>query len=113
VEGRDRRGLLAGQLAQEFLLIHPIFEGFTAIDKDDGDFVGEAPPQGVVGIDIYLPPMEAAAPLEFRELLLDNFTKVAPLTGIHNHLSWIGAGLRAHMELRESSKPSLPFPSES
>ncbi len=32
---------LARQFAQEFLLVKAVFEGFTAVDEDDGHFVGE------------------------------------------------------------------------
>ena len=34
--GRRRYDKLAGQFAQEFALVHVVFEGFVAVDEDDG-----------------------------------------------------------------------------
>jgi hypothetical protein len=37
----------ARQLAQEFLLVHAVLEGFAAVDKHDWHFVVKLPPQFV------------------------------------------------------------------
>ena len=87
---------LAGQFAEEFPLVHPIFEGFTAVYENNGDLISELASQRVVGVDVDFTPTEAAPALELRQLLFDNFTKVASFAGVHNDLSRIEAGLRAH-----------------
>ena len=55
--------ILAGELAQEFLLIHAVLEGFVAVDEDHGNFVSEAMTQLVVAVNVHLAPNEAASTL--------------------------------------------------
>jgi hypothetical protein len=104
---------LAGQFSEELLLIHPILKGFAAVYEHDRHLVSELASQAIIQVDVHLPPPEAAPPLKFRELFLDDLTEVASLTGVNNNFSRIGASLRAHGELRESSKPGARFPRES
>jgi hypothetical protein len=55
--------ILADELAQEFLLIHAVLEGFVAVDEDHGNFVSEAMTQVVVAVNVDLAPNEAASTL--------------------------------------------------
>src|SRR6185437_12413273 len=95
---------LAGQLAQEFLLVHAVFERLAAVNKDHRNFVGEAPAQVVVGVNIDLTPTEAAAALQLGEALFHDLAEVASPPGIHHYFSRHCFRLGAHKELRESSK---------
>lgn len=79
-----------GETAQEFLLVHAIFESLAAFDEDDGNLVGELAAQLLVGIHVDLVPGEAAAALQLGQRLLDDFTEVAALARVENDL----AGLR-------------------
>lgn len=55
----------SAQFAEEFLLIHAIFESLPAIDEDDRNFIGiEAPDLGV-RIDINFTQSEAATLVQF------------------------------------------------
>jgi hypothetical protein len=58
---------LARQLAEKFLFVHAVFEGFAAIDEDDGDFVVELAAEFGVGINVNFVPSEATAARKFRE----------------------------------------------
>ena len=49
------------QLAQEFLLIHPVLEGLAPVDEHYRHFVIELPPQFAVAIHIHFVPRETAA----------------------------------------------------
>jgi len=75
---------LAGKLAQEFLLVHAVLEGFAAVDEYDGNFVVELAAEFEVGVDIDFAPDEAAAAGEFTEALLDHFAEVTSLAGVHD-----------------------------
>ena len=72
------------QLAQEFLFIHVILEGFAAIDKDDWDFVVVQPQEFGVSIYIHLGPGETAVAGEFGQALLHHIAKMATLAGVDN-----------------------------
>jgi hypothetical protein len=52
---------LAGQLPQEFLLIHAVLEGFAAIDENNRDFVVELAAKVGVGVNVDLMPGETPA----------------------------------------------------
>ena len=78
---------LTGQLAQEFSLIHPVFEGFAAVDEDDRHFVGELTAQGFVAIDVHFLPVKTAAALEFVQGFFDYFAQMASLAGVNHNLA--------------------------
>lgn len=61
------RTSLAGEFAQKLLLGHPVFEGFTAVNEDHGDFVGELAAELIVGVDIHFAPGKAAAAMNFAD----------------------------------------------
>jgi hypothetical protein len=75
---------LAGQLSQEFLLVHAVLEGFTAIDEDDRDFVVELAPKFGVSVYVDLLPGKSPPPRQLGQALFDYFAQVASLAGI-NH----------------------------
>jgi hypothetical protein len=52
---------LPAEPAEEFLLVHPVLEDFTAIDEDNGDFVIIETADFRVGIDVDFAPVEAPA----------------------------------------------------
>src|SRR5580765_8159598 len=76
---------LTGQLAQEVVLVHAIFESFAAINEDDGDFITELAAQAVVGVHVHFAPGEAATAMELGESFLDDFAEMAALAGIDDH----------------------------
>jgi hypothetical protein len=53
---------LAGQPAQEFLLVHAVLESFTAINEDDWNLVAELAAKFGVGVNVDLLPGESSAP---------------------------------------------------
>jgi hypothetical protein len=55
--------ILADELAQEFLFIHAVLEGFVTVDEDHGNLVSEAMTQVVVAVNVHLAPNEAASTL--------------------------------------------------
>jgi hypothetical protein len=73
---------LAGELPQKFLLVHPVLEGFAAIDEDDGDLVVVLAAEFGIGVNIHIAPVETAALVEFDEALLDDLAEVTPLARI-------------------------------
>jgi hypothetical protein len=78
---------LAGEFAQEFALVHVVFEGFAAVDEDDRDFVGELTAQKIVGIDVDFLPTEQAAALEFDQTLFDDFAEMAALARVNENFT--------------------------
>jgi hypothetical protein len=88
------------------VLVHAIFEGFAAVDEDDGDFVGELAAELVVGVDVDFLPDKATAAVEFGERFFDDLAKVAAFASVEHDLTGIGHGASlAEME-QASSKPS-------
>jgi hypothetical protein len=85
------------------LLVHPIFEGFSPVDKDDWNFVRELAPEQIVGFDVNFTPAKATPALELGKLFLHDFAKVTSLAGIHDHFAQDG-------HRAESSKPAQGFP---
>jgi hypothetical protein len=78
VEKKENRWL-AGEAAKEFLFVHPVLEGFVPVDEYDWHLVVELPAQLIVGIDVDLAPMKAAAPVQLDQTLLYHLTKMATL----------------------------------
>jgi hypothetical protein len=72
------------------VLVHAVFEGFVAVDEDDGDFVGELAAELVVGVDVDFLPIEASPALEFGQGLFDDLTKVAAFARVQHDLARIG-----------------------
>lgn len=73
---------LAGQLAQELLLVHSILESFSAIDEDDRDLVVELATEIHVRVDINFAPGKSATARKLGKALFHDFTQVATFTGI-------------------------------
>ena len=69
------------------MFVHPIFEGFAAVDEDDGDLVSKLAAQLFVGVHVDVLPGEAAAAMEFGEGLFDDFAKVASFAGVDHDLA--------------------------
>jgi hypothetical protein len=82
----------AGQLAEKVVFVHAVFEGFAAVDEDDGDFVGELAAELVVGVNVDFLQIESAAAMEFGESLLHDFAEVAAFAGVEHDLAVIGHG---------------------
>jgi hypothetical protein len=78
---------LTGQLAEKFLLIHAVLEGFASVDEDDRDFVVELPPEFTVAIHIYFVPDEAPAARKFAKTLFHHFAQMAALSRVNHDLS--------------------------
>ena len=74
------------------MFVHAVFEGFTAVDEDYGDFVGELAAELVVGIDVDFLPVEAAAAMQFGEGFFDDLAKVAAFAGVYHDLAGLGHG---------------------
>jgi hypothetical protein len=74
----------AGQLAQEFLLVHVVLEGFSPIDEDDRNFIVKLSAELEVRIDIDFTPGKASTTRELRETLFYNFAQMTALAGIHH-----------------------------
>src|SRR5882762_2513764 len=83
---------LAGQFAQEFALVHVVFESLVAVDEDDGDFVGEPAAQLVVAFHINLPPSEATASMQLGQRLFDDLTQMTALTRVDDDLARLRHG---------------------
>ena len=73
---------LAGELPQEFLLVHAVLERFAAIDEDDGNLVVVLAAKIGIGVNIHIAPVEAAALMELDEALLDDFAEMTAPAGI-------------------------------
>jgi hypothetical protein len=73
---------LAGELSQEFLLVHVIFESFTTIDEDDRDLVIELTAKFGVGVYVDVLPGESSAARKLGQTFFHHFTQVAALAGI-------------------------------
>ncbi len=54
------------------MLGHSVLEGFAAINKNHGNFVGELTPELVIGIHVHFTPGESTAPVQFADRLFDN-----------------------------------------
>jgi hypothetical protein len=80
--GKGETPALAGQLPEEFLLIHVILEGLAAIDEHDRNFIVELAAELEVGVDVNFLPDEPSPAGEFGETFLHYFAKVASLAGI-------------------------------
>jgi hypothetical protein len=94
---------LSTQFAQEFLLIHAVFECLAAIDEDYGDLVGIEKTDFVVGIYVDLTPGEAATLVELDDALFDDLAEMTSLAGINDDFP------RLH-HARECSSLSAGFP---
>jgi hypothetical protein len=84
--GRLEDGL-AGEFPQEFAFIHVVFEGFTAIDENHGDFIGKLAAKILVCIYVYFSPVKAAAPLQLAQALLDDFAEMAAFAGVNDNVA--------------------------
>jgi len=75
---------LAGEFAQEFLFVHAVFECFSPVDEDDGDFIVELAAKVGVGVHINFTPGEAAAARELGEALLHYLAEMTALARIYD-----------------------------
>jgi hypothetical protein len=82
-------GWLAGELAEEFLLVHAVLEGFAPVDEDDWNFIVELAAQFVIGVDVDLVPGETAAARKFAEALFHHFTQVASFARVDDNTAEI------------------------
>jgi hypothetical protein len=83
--GINQRTESAGELAQKFLFIHAVFEGFATVNEDDRDLVVVLTAEVGIGVNIHVAPVEATALMEFDEALLDDFAEMTPLPGIDDY----------------------------
>jgi len=74
------------------VFVHAVFEGFAAVDEDDGDFVSKLAAELVVGVDVDFLPVEAAAAMELGKGLFDDLAKMAAFAGVKHDLTGIGHG---------------------
>jgi len=77
----------AGELAQEFALVHAVLKSLSSIDEDDRNLVSELAAKSLVGIDVHFPPRKAASSLQFNEALFDDFAEMAPFSGVNHDLA--------------------------
>ena len=94
---------LAGEFAKEFALVHVVFEGFAAVDEDDGDFIVKLAADFVIGINVDFTPGEAALPGKLDQAFLDDFAEMASLAGVNHDLAGISHG-------RDPSVSAVQFP---
>jgi hypothetical protein len=73
---------LAGELPEEFPLVHVILEGLAAIDENHRNFIVELAAELEVGVDVDFLPDEPSAARKFGKTFLHHFAKVASLAGI-------------------------------
>jgi hypothetical protein len=78
------------QFSEEFLLVKPVLEGFTAIDENHRNFVGKLPTELVIRLDVYFAPVEPAPAFEFREGLLHDLTQMTTSAGIDDDFAQEG-----------------------
>jgi hypothetical protein len=52
---------LAGELSEEFLLVHVILEGFAAVNENYRNFIVELAAEFMVGVDVDFVPGETSA----------------------------------------------------
>jgi hypothetical protein len=69
------------------VFVHAVFEGFAAVDENDGDFVGELAAELVVGVNVDFLQIESAPSMEFGQRLLNNFAQVAAFAGVNHNLT--------------------------
>ena len=74
------------------MFVQAIFEGFAAVDENDGDFVGKLAAELVVGVDVDFLPGEAAAAMELGEGFFDDLAEVAAFAGVEHDLAGLGHG---------------------
>src|SRR5579862_7559927 len=82
----------AGQFAEEFALVHVVFEGLVAVDKYHWDFIGKSAAQFVVAFHVNLSPGKPAAAVQFSQRFLDDLTQVTALAGIDDDLARLRHG---------------------
>src|SRR5579863_5926324 len=80
--GSNGAGILAGQFAEEFPLVHAVLKRLAAVNEDDGNFVVELAAEFEVGVNVDLAPGEAAAAGELRQALFDHLAQMASLSRI-------------------------------
>ena len=78
---------LAGQLAQKFLLVHAVLEGFSSVDEHDRDLIVKLVSQFAIAIDVDFLPRKSAAAGKLVEAFLYQFTKMASLSRVNHHLA--------------------------
>src|SRR5579872_4502176 len=69
---------LPGQLAQEFVFIHFVFEGLASVDEHYRNLVGELAAELFVGVHVDLLPSEAATAMQFGQRLLHDLAQMTP-----------------------------------
>ena len=79
--------MLAGQLLQEFLLVHVVLESFAAIDEDDRNFVVELAAKVRVGVNVDLMPGESSPARKLGQALFHHFTQVASFAGVNHDVA--------------------------
>jgi hypothetical protein len=82
-----RGNQLARQPAQEFLLVHAVFEGFATVNENHRDFVVELATKLGVRVNVDLLPNESSAARELGQALFDHFTQVASLAGVDHNIA--------------------------
>jgi hypothetical protein len=78
------------EFAEEVGFFHVVFEGFTAVDEDYRDFVGELATELFVAIDVDVLPGEAAAAMQFGQALLNDLAEMATFAGVDHDLAKFG-----------------------
>jgi hypothetical protein len=67
------------QLAEEFLLVHAVFECLASVDEDYGNFVVVLTAEFGIGVNVDVLPCETAAARKFREALFHYFAEMTSL----------------------------------
>jgi hypothetical protein len=77
---------LAGQLAEELLLVHAVLECFPPVDEHHWDLVIKLPPQFTIAIDIDFLPGKSATAGKLGEALFHQLAKMASLSRVNHDL---------------------------
>src|SRR5271169_4748462 len=90
--GSNGLGILAGQFAEEFPLVHAVLKRFAAVNEDDGNFVVELAAEFKIGVNVDLAPGKAAAAGELGEAFLDHLAEMASLSRVDHNAAGIRHG---------------------
>jgi len=74
--------ILPCQLAEEFLLVHPVLEGLAAINEHHRNFVIVKAAKIGVGVDVDFAPFEAATLVQLGQGFLHDLAEMTSAAGI-------------------------------
>jgi len=84
--------LVTGELAEKFLLVHPVLEGLAPVDEDDGNLVIVEAAKLGIAVDIDLAPIKPAALVQLAQAFFDDLAEMTSSAGIHHNLARLRHG---------------------